>query len=118
MHRYHQRECGLSEGLVQFCHRAMRERGVLFHAGNYRVDADVRFLPFFLASRSIALIHLRNLQNLIQTEKQKNDKAREFPTELTMSLQYLPPCNDVITGKLVIGIEVRSLAINTFRLRE
>ncbi|XP_032686092.1 synaptotagmin-2-like [Odontomachus brunneus] len=44
--------------------------------------------------------------NLIQTEKQKNDKkTREFPTELTMSLQYLPPCNDVITGKLVIGIE-------------
>lgn len=24
-----------------------------------------------------------------------------------MSLQYLPPCQDVINGKLVIGIEVR-----------
>lgn len=44
--------------------------------------------------------------NLIHTEKSKSDKkTREFPTELTMSLQYLPPCNDIITGKLVIGIE-------------
>jgi len=44
------------------------------------------------------------LQNLIQADKRKSDK--EFPTELTMSLQYLPPY-DVVTGKLVIGIEVR-----------
>jgi len=33
--------------------------------------------------------------------------VKEFPTELTMSLQYLPPCDDIIPGKLVIGIEVR-----------
>lgn len=64
-------------------------------------------------------MHLRNLQNLIHTEKPKSDKkTKEFPTELTMSLQYLPPCNDIITGKLVIGIEVRSLAINISRLSE
>ncbi|KAL0118058.1 hypothetical protein PUN28_009026 [Cardiocondyla obscurior] len=44
--------------------------------------------------------------NLIHTDKQKNDKKiKEFPTELTMSLQYLPPCDDIITGKFVIGIE-------------
>ncbi|XP_071632026.1 synaptotagmin 20 isoform X1 [Temnothorax longispinosus] len=44
--------------------------------------------------------------NLIYTDKQKNDKkVKEFPTELTISLQYLPPCNDIIIGKLVIGIE-------------
>lgn len=90
----------------------MRERRVLFHAGNYRVDDVVVvvafFLPFFLPVRLIASIDLRNLQNLIQTEKQKSDKrTQEFPTELTMSLQYLPPCEDIITGKLVIGIEVR-----------
>lgn len=48
VHRYHQRECGLSEGLVQFCYRAMWERGVLFDAGNYRIDVDVCFLLFFL----------------------------------------------------------------------
>ncbi|XP_011860536.1 PREDICTED: uncharacterized protein LOC105557791 isoform X2 [Vollenhovia emeryi] len=47
--------------------------------------------------------------NLIHTDKQKNDKkTKEFPTELTMSLQYFPPCNDIITGKLVIGIEALS----------
>ncbi|XP_011648120.1 synaptotagmin-5-like isoform X2 [Pogonomyrmex barbatus] len=41
--------------------------------------------------------------NLIYSDKQK--MMKEFPTELTMSLQYLPPYNDIITGKLVIGIE-------------
>lgn len=41
-------------------------------------------------------------------DKQKNDKkVKEFPIELTMSLQYLPPCENIIIGKLVIGIEVR-----------
>lgn len=44
--------------------------------------------------------------NLIQTEKQKSEKkSKEFPTELTLSLQYLPPCDETITGKLVVGIE-------------
>ncbi|XP_039312921.1 synaptotagmin-1 isoform X2 [Solenopsis invicta] len=43
--------------------------------------------------------------NLIYPDKQKNDEnVKEFPTELTMSLQYLPPC-DIIPGKLIIGIE-------------
>lgn len=47
--------------------------------------------------------------NLIQLDKQKNEtKLKEFPIELTMSLQYLPPCDDIITGKLVIGIEALS----------
>ncbi|XP_012271098.1 synaptotagmin-5 [Orussus abietinus] len=46
---------------------------------------------------------------LVQPEKQKNESAlREFPTELTMSLQYLPPCGEKVTGKLVIGIEALS----------
>ncbi|XP_018047143.1 PREDICTED: synaptotagmin-1-like isoform X1 [Atta colombica] len=44
--------------------------------------------------------------NLIYPDKQKNDKKmKEFPIELTMSLQYLPPCDNIIPGKLVIGIE-------------
>ncbi|KAK2583704.1 hypothetical protein KPH14_009626 [Odynerus spinipes] len=44
--------------------------------------------------------------HLIQTEKQKNEKkTKEFPSELTLSLQYLPPCDETITGKLVVGIE-------------
>ncbi|XP_018305945.1 synaptotagmin 20 isoform X2 [Mycetomoellerius zeteki] len=44
--------------------------------------------------------------NLIYPDKQKNDKkVKEFPIELTMSLQYLPPCDNIIPGKLVIGIE-------------
>ncbi|XP_076162575.1 synaptotagmin 20 [Ptiloglossa arizonensis] len=47
--------------------------------------------------------------NLVQKSKQKPDKKqREFPTELTMSLQYLPPHEDGITGKLVVGIEALS----------
>ncbi|XP_050452845.1 synaptotagmin-2-like isoform X2 [Cataglyphis hispanica] len=45
--------------------------------------------------------------NLIQIDKQKNEKKiNEFPTELTMSLQYLP-CDNII-GKLIIGIEALS----------
>lgn len=44
--------------------------------------------------------------NLVQKEKQKAEKkSKEFPTELTISLQYLPPCDETITGKLVVGIE-------------
>lgn len=47
--------------------------------------------------------------NLVQIDKQKNDKkVKEFPTELTISLQYLPPCDNIITGKLIIGIEALS----------
>lgn len=47
--------------------------------------------------------------NLVQKDKQKPEKKqREFPTELTMSLQYLPPLDEAITGKLVIGIEALS----------
>lgn len=53
------------------------------------------------------------LQNLVERriadkQKQKDKKQRDFPTELTISLQYLPPCDETITGKLVIGIEVLS----------
>lgn len=53
------------------------------------------------------------LQNLVEREtadkqKQKDRKQRDFPTELTISLQYLPPCDETITGKFVIGIEVLS----------
>ncbi|CAK9815286.1 SYT1 [Anthophora quadrimaculata] len=48
--------------------------------------------------------------NLVQKDKQKTEKKKqsEFPTELTISLQYLPPCDVTITGKLVIGIEALS----------
>lgn len=47
--------------------------------------------------------------NLVQKDKQKTEKKqREFPTELTISLQYLPPCDETITGKFVIGIEALS----------
>ncbi|OAD58773.1 Synaptotagmin-1 [Eufriesea mexicana] len=47
--------------------------------------------------------------NLVQKDKQKTEKKqKEFPTELTISLQYLPPCDETITGKLVIGVEALS----------
>ncbi|XP_043289135.1 synaptotagmin-1-like isoform X2 [Venturia canescens] len=47
--------------------------------------------------------------NLIKAEEQKSEnRLKDFPTELTMSLQYLPPLDDNITGKLVIGIEAVS----------
>ncbi|CAL7952421.1 unnamed protein product [Xylocopa violacea] len=47
--------------------------------------------------------------NLVQKDKQKADKKHlEFPTELTISLQYLPPCDEIISGKFVIGIEALS----------
>lgn len=47
--------------------------------------------------------------NLVQKDKQKSEKKqKEFPTELTISLQYLPPCDETITGKLVIGVEALS----------
>ncbi|KAH0953733.1 hypothetical protein HN011_007317 [Eciton burchellii] len=63
------------------------------------------------SSNSAGAQNLENLEcsstlNLIRTDKQKSDKrTKDFPTELTMSLQYLPPCDDIISGKLVIGIE-------------
>ena len=34
------------------------------------------------------------------------NKKKEFPTEITLSLRYLPACDGVLTAKLVIGIEV------------
>lgn len=43
--------------------------------------------------------------NLTQEKQKVDKKQREFPTELTMSLQYLPPCNETVPGKLVISIE-------------
>ncbi|XP_053971948.1 synaptotagmin-1-like [Hylaeus volcanicus] len=47
--------------------------------------------------------------NLVQKTKQKPDKKqREFPTELTLSLQYLPPYDEAVTGKLVVGVEAVS----------
>ncbi|XP_043249065.1 synaptotagmin-1-like [Colletes gigas] len=47
--------------------------------------------------------------NLVQKSKQKPDKKqKEFPTELTLSLQYLPPYEEAVTGKLVVGIEALS----------
>ncbi|XP_012252158.2 synaptotagmin-2 isoform X2 [Athalia rosae] len=39
------------------------------------------------------------------TLQKKDDKIKEFPTELTMSLQYLPASAENALGKLVIGIE-------------
>lgn len=47
--------------------------------------------------------------NLVHKDKQKTEKKQsEFPTELTISLQFLPPCNETVTGKFVIGIEALS----------
>ncbi|XP_033222174.1 synaptotagmin-5-like [Belonocnema kinseyi] len=47
--------------------------------------------------------------NLVPIDKQRsNKKEKEFPTELTMSLRFLPPCVNLITGKLLIGIEALS----------
>nr|XP_012154241.1 PREDICTED: synaptotagmin-5-like isoform X2 [Megachile rotundata] len=47
--------------------------------------------------------------NLVQKDKQKTEKTQsEFPTELTISLQFLPPCDETVTGKFVIGIEALS----------
>ncbi|XP_046420082.1 synaptotagmin-2-like isoform X1 [Neodiprion fabricii] len=47
--------------------------------------------------------------SLINVEKQpKDDPLKDFPTELTMSLQYLPASAENVTGKLVIGIEAVS----------
>ncbi|KOX75644.1 Synaptotagmin-1 [Melipona quadrifasciata] len=44
-------------------------------------------------------------------QKQKDKKQWDFPTELTISLQYLPPCDETITGKLVIGIEKNDIHV-------
>lgn len=58
-------------------------------------------------SSLVNLFKCDTLQNLVQKDKQKTEKKqKEFPTELTISLQYLPPCDETITGKLVIGVEV------------
>ncbi|XP_066581903.1 synaptotagmin-2-like [Prorops nasuta] len=47
--------------------------------------------------------------HLIKEENDKSEKKpKEFPTELTMSLQYLPPCQSSASAKLVIGIEALS----------
>ena len=47
------------------------------------------------------------MQNLVQPPKQKNGKKEKpFPTELTLSLRYLPYCEGITAAKLVIGVEV------------
>lgn len=62
---------------------------------------------FNYVSSLVNLFKCDILQNLVQKDKQKTEKKqKEFPTELTISLQYLPPCDETITGKLVIGVEV------------
>lgn len=62
---------------------------------------------FNYVSSLVNLFKCDTLQNLVQKDKQKSEKKqKEFPTELTISLQYLPPCDETITGKLVIGVEV------------
>ncbi|XP_070153128.1 synaptotagmin 20 isoform X1 [Polyergus mexicanus] len=72
--------------------------------GTISENAESHRDSFNSASAQCENIEYFSMLNLIQIDKQKNDKkVKEFPTELTMSLQYLP-CNNII-GTLIIGIE-------------
>ncbi|XP_031780760.1 synaptotagmin-2 [Nasonia vitripennis] len=54
-------------------------------------------------------IDTSSVVNLVQPPKQKNGtKEKHFPTELTLSLRYLPHCEGITAAKLVIGIEALS----------
>ncbi|XP_011494533.1 PREDICTED: synaptotagmin-1-like [Ceratosolen solmsi marchali] len=49
------------------------------------------------------------VMNLAPPPKQKkSNKEKEFPTEITLSLRYLPYCEGLTASKLVIGIEALS----------
>jgi hypothetical protein len=55
------------------------------------------------------------VQKLSPPPKPKNsNKEKEFPTEITLSLRYLPYCEGLTASKLVIGIEVH-IFINRIR---
>lgn len=41
-------------------------------------------------------------------KKKKFNKEKDFPTEITLSLRYLPYCEGITASKLVIGIEALS----------
>ncbi|XP_067208321.1 synaptotagmin-B-like isoform X3 [Linepithema humile] len=74
--------------------------------GSISENAESHRESYNSASAQCENMECSSTLNLIQMDKQKSDKkVKEFPTELTMSLQYLPPCDDIVTGKLVIGIE-------------
>ncbi|XP_072758016.1 synaptotagmin 20 isoform X2 [Anoplolepis gracilipes] len=77
--------------------------------GTINENAESQRDSFNSANAQCENIEYSSTLNLIQINKQKNDKKiKDFPTELTMSLQYLPPCDDIIIGKLIIGIEALS----------
>lgn len=81
--------------------------GSLYENGAIQENAEpFRGTSFNSSNAQFETVDASSTLNLINVEKQKaNKKEKEFPTELTMSLQYLPPCDDAIPGKLVIGIE-------------
>lgn len=86
--------------------------GSLYENGNngtINENTDTQRSSVNSANGQFEIIDTSSTLNLIQTDKQKNEKRRnstkEFPTELTLSLQYLPPCDETITGKFVVGIE-------------
>lgn len=85
--------------------------GSLYDIGTNGSISENIELPQTVNSTNISFenVDTSSTLNLIQASKQKvENKPKPFPTELTMSLQYLPPCDDTITGKFVIGIEALS----------
>ncbi|XP_012538522.1 synaptotagmin-2 isoform X2 [Monomorium pharaonis] len=90
--------CFLTPGCIGY--ECFKKRSTISENAEFHEDS------FNSTSAQWKSVEYSSTLNLIHLDKQKNDKnVKEFPTELTMSLQYLPPCDDIIPGKLVIGIE-------------
>lgn len=83
--------------------------GSLYENGSGMIQENADTLQgtsFNSSNAQFETVDTSSTLNLVNVDKQKTEKkGKEFPTELTMSLQYLPPCDETIPGKLVIGIE-------------
>ncbi|XP_043495007.1 synaptotagmin-1-like isoform X1 [Polistes fuscatus] len=91
-------------------YRSWRLGSLYENDNNGTISENVEFQTNSVNSMSgqFESIETSSMVNLIHIEKRKSDKKEKiFPTELTLSLQYLPPCDD-ITGKFVVGIEAVS----------
>ncbi|KAJ8667120.1 hypothetical protein QAD02_008782 [Eretmocerus hayati] len=53
-------------------------------------------------------VNTSSVINLVPKKEKNEKKDRDFPTEITLSLRYLPHCEGVTSSKLVIGIEAIS----------
>lgn len=87
-------------------YRSWRLGSLYENGSNATINENVEVNSWNSASPQLGFDTSSTL-NLVHKDKPKEKKQKEFPTELTISLQYLPPCDD-ISGKFAIGIEALS----------